>query len=298
MVAKGMEVLAYQEQHHDDELLAADAQVVDSLELLLRDIRRVPLLGPDEQIALARRVKVGDSHAKQQMVTANLRLVVSIAKRYRDRGLPFLDLIQEGVIGLIRAVEKFDPEKGFRFSTYATWWIRQAIGLALAEKSRTIRVPTYVVAELGTVAQAETQLRLELDRDPTAHELAARTGIDADRVVALRRWAQAPVSLEQPIDGEAGAMLADLLPDDAPSPFDRAAASADTDVVRRLLATLAERERRIIELRYGLCDHEPCSTTEIARELNLSNQRIRQLEAKSLEQLQRIAVARKLHAVL
>jgi len=247
-----MEVLELeQQQHHgDDESVDPDLQVLDALQLLLRDIRSVPLLGPEQQIALARRVALGDSVAKQEMVTANLRLVVSIAKRYRGRGLPFVDLIQEGTLGLIRAVEKFDPDKGFRFSTYATWWIRQAVGLALAEKARTIRVPTYVFAQLNTLAQAELALRVEYEREPTAQELAERTGLDAERVVALRRWAQAPLSLEQPVDEDAGtAVLADTLPDDAPSPYECAAAAVDVDVVRWLLSTLGERERRIVALR-------------------------------------------------
>ena len=295
MVGPGMEVLAFEEQqHHEDEARAAGPADLDALELSLRGIRSIPLLRPEQQIALARRVALGDCVAKQQMVSANLRLVVSIAKRHRGRGLPFLDLIQEGVLGLIRAVEKFDPDKGFRFSTYATWWIRQAVSHALADKARTIRVPAHVVLQLNALAQAEAQLRVRHEREPTVAELAEAMGIAVAHVGTLRRLAQAPASLEQPIDGDAGLVLADLLPDDRPSPFECAAAGVDADIVQWLLGTLGERERRIIELRYGLCGDEPCSTSQIARQLNLSNQRIRQLEARSMEKLQTIAAARDL----
>ena len=267
------------------------------MDLLLRDIRRVALLGPEQEVELARRVARGDLDAKQHMVAANLRLVVSIAKRFCGQGLPLPDLIQEGALGLIRAVEKFDPEKGFRFSTYAKWWIRQALGRAVADKARTIRVPTNVVAQLNTVAQAERRLCAQGDGEPTPHEVAAVTGIDAERVVALRGWAQPPMSLEQPVGGD-GASLADRLPDDMPSPFDCAAARVDGELVRWLLGLLDERERRVLELRYGLCGDEPCSTTEVGRQLNVSGQRIRQIESRSLEKLERIASARDLREAL
>jgi RNA polymerase primary sigma factor len=277
---------------------AAGAAGMDTLDLLLRDIRRITLLRPDEEIALARRVATGDLTAKQRMVAANLRLVVSIAKRYRGQGLPFADLIQEGVLGLIRAAEKFDADKGFRFSTYATWWIRQSLGRALNDKSRTIRVPANVVSQLNVVAQAERRLRDEQEREPTAQQIAHVTGIERDKVVSLRAWAQAPVSLEQPVGDDGASVLGELLPDDKPSPFERVTAGVDGDIVRWLLGMLDERERRVLELRYGLNGREPCSTTEIGRELNVTGHRIRQIELRSLEKLERIATARDLRKAL
>jgi RNA polymerase primary sigma factor len=260
---------------------------IDALGLFLRDIGAIVLLRPMEEIALARRVARGDLCAKQRMIEANLRLVVSIAKRHRGQGLPFLDLIQEGTLGLIRAVEKFDPDKGYRFSTYATWWIRQAIGRALCNTSRTIRMPVNVVVQLNTVARTERRLLLERHRKPTTEEIAEQTGISADQIVALRAWAQPPVSLDQPIGDDGSSALGELIADErTPSPFECASAGVYRDVVRRLLATLNDRERQVLELRYGLNGDAPCTPTEIARRFNLSRERIRQIESRSLSKLE------------
>jgi len=272
---------------------------IDALAVFLRDIAAFALLRPDEEVALARRVARGDLCAKQRMIEANLRLVVSIAKRYRGQGLPFLDLIQEGTLGLIRAVEKFDPDRGFRFSTYATWWIRQAIGRALADKSRMIRMPVNVVAKLNKVARAERRLLFEHHREPTAEEIAEQAGISADQVVALRDWAQPPVSLDQRIGDDGSSLLGELIADQRmPSPFECASADMYCDIVRRLLATLDDRERRVLELRYGLNGEAPRSPTEVARRFNLSRERIRQIESHSLSKLERLTTTLKLRESL
>jgi RNA polymerase primary sigma factor len=272
---------------------------IDALAVFLRDIAAFALLRPDEEIALARRVARGDLCAKQRMIEANLRLVVSIAKRYRQLGLPFLDLIQEGTLGLIRAVEKFDPDRGFRFSTYATWWIRQAIGRALADKSRMIRMPVNVVATLNKVARAERRLLLEHHREPTTEEIAEQAGIAADQVVALRAWAQPPVSLDQRIGDDRSSVLGEFIADQCtPSPFECASADMYCDIVRRLLATLNDRERRVLELRYGLNGEVACTPTEVARRFNLSRERIRQIESHSLSKLERLTTTLKLRESL
>jgi RNA polymerase primary sigma factor len=273
-------------QHND---AAGVPSEIDALDVFLRDIAAIALLRREEEIALAHRVARGDLSAKQRMIEANLRLVVAIAKRYRGNGLPFLDLIQEGTLGLIRAVEKFDPDKGFRFSTYATWWIRQSIGRGLDDTSRAIRMPVNVVAKLNTVARAERRLLLEHHREPTTQEIAEQAGTTADQVIALRAWAQPPVSLDQPIGDDGNSLLGELIADHrTPSPFECAAEDMYCDIVRRLLATLNDRERRILEMRYGLNGEAPCTPTEIARRFNLTRERIRQIESHSLAKLERL----------
>jgi RNA polymerase primary sigma factor len=270
----------------------------DSLQLFLKDIGKVRLLTAQEEVDLAKRIERGDLNAKQKMVESNLRLVVSIAKNYRNQGLPFLDLIQEGTLGLVRAAEKFDYRKGFKFSTYATWWIRQAIARALADKARTIRIPVHVVEKLNKIGRAERKLVTELGREPTSEEIAAVTGIEPDEVGAIKRSAQAPISLEKPVGDEEESEFGQFIADErAESPYDRAVDNLTKEALREALENLSYRERRVLELRYGLGGEHPRTLDEVGRTFNVTRERIRQIENQSLKKLQSLAEAQKLREV-
>ncbi len=270
----------------------------DSLQLFLKDIGKVRLLTAQEEVELAKRIERGDLDAKQKMVESNLRLVVSIAKNYRNQGLPFLDLIQEGTLGLVRAAEKFDYRKGFKFSTYATWWIRQAIARALADKARTIRIPVHVVEKLNKIGRAERKLVTELGREPTADEIAAVTGIEPEEVDQIKRSAQAPVSLEKPVGDEEESEFGQFIADErAESPYERAAEILTKEALREALENLSYRERRVLELRYGLGGEHPRTLDEVGRTFNVTRERIRQIENQSLKKLQSLAEAQKLRDV-
>src|ERR1700748_1721177 len=270
----------------------------DSLQLFLKDIGKVRLLTAAEEVELAKRIERGDLDAKQKMVESNLRLVVSIAKNYRNQGLPFLDLIQEGTLGLVRAAEKFDYRKGFKVSTYATWWIRQAIARALADKARTIRIPVHVVEKLNKIGRAERKLVTELGREPTAEEIAEVTGIEPEEVESIKRSAQAPVSLDKPVGDEAESEFGQFIADErAESPYERAAEILTKEALREALENLSYRERRVLELRYGLGGEHPRTLDEVGRTFNVTRERIRQIENQSLKKLQSLAEAQKLRDV-
>jgi RNA polymerase primary sigma factor len=257
---------------------------LDSLRLYLREIGKVPLLTADQEVCLAKRVERGDVAAKRQMIEANLRLVVSIAKPHVGRGLSFLDLIQEGSLGLIRAVDKFDYRKGFKFSTYATWWIRQAVTRAVGDKARTIRIPAHMVERLNNVARIERQLVQQLARQPRAEEIAAELAITSDEVREIRRMAKLPVSLEKPIGEQEDAKLADLVEDElAESPFEEASVSLRREEIGHALSALPERERQVIELRFGLDGGQPRTLEEVGRAFGVTRERIRQIEDNTLK---------------
>ena len=270
----------------------------DALQLFLREAGRHALLTAAQEVELSKRIERGDADAKQRMIQSNLRLVVSIAKNYRNQGLPFLDLIQEGTLGLIRAVEKFDWRRGYKFSTYATWWIRQAVARALADKARTIRIPVHVVEKLNKIGRAERKLVTELGREPTAEEIAEVTGIDPEEVDSIKRSAQAPVSLEKPVGDEEESEFGQFIADErAESPYERAAEILTKEALREALENLSYRERRVLELRYGLGGEHPRTLDEVGRTFNVTRERIRQIENQSLKKLQSLAEAQKLRDV-
>ena len=268
---------------------------LDSLRLYLRSIGKVELLTADQEVWLAKRIERGDMSAKQHMIEANLRLVVSIAKGYLGRGLTFLDLIQEGSLGLIRAVEKFDYRRGYKFSTYATWWIRQAVTRAIADKARTIRIPVHMVEKLNKVVHVERQLVQELGREPSPDEIALELEITAREVKDIQRMAQLPVSLEKPIGEEEDSELGDFVEDEAAeSPFEMALENLRKENVRKALEALPEREREVIEMRFGLKGSEARTLEEVGRAFGVTRERIRQIENNTLKKLEMLPEAQRL----
>ena len=267
--------------------VAAKAEsTTDLLQLFLRDIGRIPLLTARQEVELAKLIEEGDLQAKQKMVESNLRLVVSIAKNYRNQGLAFLDLIQEGTLGLVRAAEKFDYRKGYKFSTYATWWIRQAVARAIADKGRTIRMPVHVVEKLNKINRTERKLLAELGRDPSNAEIGASIGLTEAEVESIRRSAQTPVSLEKPVgedeESEFGQFIAD---EKAISPEAAADETLRNEALQDVLNSLSYRERRVLELRYGLGGEQPRTLDEVGRTFNVTRERIRQIENQALQKL-------------
>jgi RNA polymerase primary sigma factor len=262
----------------------------DTLQLFLKDIGRVPLLTAAQEVELAKRIERNDHTAKQAMVEANLRLVVSIAKRYRNQGLPFLDLIQEGTIGLVRAAEKFDYRRGFKFSTYATWWIRQAVARALADKARTIRMPVHVVEKLNKIGRTERTLRAKLGREPSSEEIGRELDLLPDEVDQIRRSAQTPISLEKPVGDDEESEFGHFLTDETtPLPDEVAEETMRNEALRSILGTLSHRERRVLELRYGLDGEQPRTLDEVGRTFNVTRERIRQIENQSLKKLRALS---------
>ena len=267
--------------------------------MYLKDIGKVPLLSPDEEADLARRMLEGDEEAKQRLSEANLRLVVSIAKRYVGRGMLFLDLIQEGNLGLMKAVEKFDHTKGFKFSTYATWWIRQAITRAIADQARTIRIPVHMVETINRQVRAQRALLQELGREPTPEEIAHYMGISTEKVIEIQKIAQDPVSLETPIGEEEDSHLMDFIEDNKTiAPSDVAAQTMLREQLISALHKLTPREEKVIRLRYGLDDGRQRTLEEVGKEFNVTRERIRQIEAKALRKLRNPSKSKKLRDYL
>ena len=279
----------------DDGSGADGVSTDDPVKVYLKEIGRVPLLSPEKEIELSIKVAEGDEYAKKRLSEANLRLVVSIAKRYVGRGMQFLDLIQEGNLGLIKAVEKFDYTKGFKFSTYATWWIRQAITRAIADQARTIRIPVHMVETINKVKKVSSQLLHKNGHEPTAEEIAAELEMPAEKVREIMRVAQEPVSLETPIGEEEDSHLGDFIPDDeAPAPADAASRLLLREQLRDVLGTLTKREARVLSLRFGLEDGRPRTLEEVGKEFDVTRERIRQIEAKALRKLRHPSRSKKL----
>jgi RNA polymerase primary sigma factor len=298
---RGIEVVEPKEAEARDEEVAAPAppqpvqeSTTDALQLFLREAGRHALLTAAQEVELAKKIERGDMRAKQLMIQSNLRLVVSIAKNYRNQGLPFLDLIQEGTLGLIRAVEKFDWRRGFKFSTYATWWIRQAVARALADKARTIRMPVHIVERLQKMNRAERTLWTQLGREPTLEEIAEEASLPLQQAIEVRAAARASTSLDQPVGDTEDAVFGDFVAGDGPLPEEQVELSLRSQALKEALEALGERERQVVVLRYGLTDAEPKTLEEIGRRLGLTRERVRQIE---LDSLKRLASLRELESV-
>jgi RNA polymerase primary sigma factor len=292
-------------EDEEEEVVAADTSYIDdiaddSVRLYLREIGKIPLLTSEEELALAQRVVAGDKKAKDQMAEANMRLVVSIAKRYVGRGLDLLDLIQEGNTGLLRAVEKFDPDRGFKFSTYATWWIRQAITRAIADQARTIRIPVHMVETINKLLRTQRRLTQELNREPTNEEIAAAMEMDVDKVEHIMKIKQDISSLDASVrDDEEDSVLGDFIEDeDTKTPTESASEQLLKEQVKQILSTLTEREQKILKLRFGLEDGKSHTLEEVGQEFSVTRERIRQIEAKALAKLRKHKDTRKLHEYL
>lgn len=310
--SNNVDILTISEEDDDEELLLEDLEedvdvdkldisvpdgvsIEDPVRMYLKEIGKVPLLSAEEEIELAKRMEEGDEQAKQKLAEANLRLVVSIAKRYVGRGMLFLDLIQEGNLGLIKAVEKFDYRKGYKFSTYATWWIRQAITRAIADQARTIRIPVHMVETINKLIRVSRQLLQELGREPQPEEIAEVMDIPVERVREILKISQEPVSLETPIGEEEDSHLGDFIPDDnMPVPADAAAFTLLKEQLVEVLDTLTEREKKVLTLRFGLEDGRARTLEEVGKEFNVTRERIRQIEAKALRKLRHPSRSRKL----
>ncbi len=321
LMSKGIEIVSETEPDNFDDILAENPDVVEDAELIveeagemdleaaipkgiavddpvrmyLKEIGKVPLLSADEEIELAKRMENGDEEAKKRLCEANLRLVVSIAKRYVGRGMLFLDLIQEGNLGLIKAVDKFDYTKGYKFSTYATWWIRQAITRSIADQARTIRIPVHMVETINKLIRVSRQLLQTYGREPSPEEIAKEMGISVEKVREIQKIAQEPVSLETPIGEEEDSHLGDFIPDeDVPAPAEAAAFSMLKEQLVEVLDTLTEREQKVLKLRFGLEDGRARTLEEVGKEFDVTRERIRQIEAKSLRKLRHPSRSKKL----